>query len=360
MENNNTYPNLGKNIRALRKAFGKSLNQMADDLVTAGDSDKRFDENYRFIQKQTISQYENGKRIPEREYLNIIAKYFKVTVDELLYGDFTNLKFNIEDLNKDNYTLDNLKVQDKWILNKCNNLIKSTIKHMDKYEFNVVGTEVYNFVWGDFCDWYIELAKINMDNTTKSVLLKVLTDILKMLHPFMPFVTEEIYDMLPIRDSESIMISSYPTYDKKYVFDDAKELDNVIEFIVKARNVKQENKIPKDALVYFNGNYSDIILKLLKVDNSLLTNDSTLDGITAKEGEYVIKYMFDMSSNREKEMENLIKEKEALEASIKRRNNLLANQNYVSKAPLAIVNKEREDLKKEKERLDIILNKFTK
>ena len=70
--------------------------------------------------------------------------------------------------------------------------------------------------------------------------------------------------------------------------------------------------------------------------------------------------MFDMSSNREKEMENLIKEKEALEASIKRRNNLLANQNYVSKAPLAIVNKEREDLEKEKERLDIILSKFTK
>ena len=146
--------------------------------------------------------------------------------------------------------------------------------------------------------------------------------------------------MLPFSDFVSFIFSSYPTYDKKYVFDDAKELDNVIEFIVKARNVKQENKIPKDALVYFNGNYSDIILKLLKVDNSLLTNDSTLDGITAKEGEYVIKYMFDMSS--------------------KRRNNLLANQNYVSKAPLAIVNKEREDLKKEKERLDIILSKFTK
>ena len=204
----------------------------------------------------------------------------------------------------------------------------------------------------------------NQEDPTREAALwtlkTVLINALKLLHPFMPFVTEEIYDMLPIRDSESIMISSYPTYDKKYVFDDAKELDNVIEFIVKARNVKQENKIPKDALVYFNGNYSDIILKLLKVDNSLLTNDSTLDGITAKEGEYVIKYMFDMSSNREKEMENLIKEKEALEASIKRRSNLLANQNYVSKAPTAIVNKEREDLEKEKERLDIILSKFTK
>ena len=136
-------------------------------------------------------------------------------------------------------------------------------------------------------------------------------------------------------------------------------------FLISGRPIKYVEYLAKSIddrvkAIGFNGNYSDIILKLLKVDNSLLTNDSTLDGITAKEGEYVIKYMFDMSSNREKEMENLIKEKEALEASIKRRNNLLANQNYVSKAPLAIVNKEREDLEKEKERLDIILSKFTK
>ena len=335
-----------KQGRKMSKSLGNGIDPM-DVFVEFGTDSLRF-----FLTTNTAAgtdlRYDEDK---VKATWNFINKLWNASRFVLM---------NIEDLNKDNYTLDNLKVQDKWILNKCNNLIKSTIKHMDKYEFNVVGTEVYNFAWGDFCDWYIELAKINMDNTTKSVLLKVLTDILKILHPFMPFVTEEIYDMLPIRDSESIMISSYPTYDKKYVFDDAKELDNVIEFIVKARNVKQENKIPKDALVYFNGNYSDIILKLLKVDNSLLTNDSTLDGITAKEGEYVIKYMFDMSSNREKEMENLIKEKEALEASIKRRNNLLANQNYVSKAPLAIVNKEREDLKKEKERLDIILSKFTK
>ena len=124
---------------------------------------------------------------------------------------------NIEDLTKDTYTLDNLSISDKWILTKLENLIKTVRKHMDNYEFNVVGTELYGFIWNDFCDWYIELAKGNMNNTTKSVLLTVLTDILKMLHPFMPYVTEEIYLMLPLHD-ESIMISSYPEYNKDLVF----------------------------------------------------------------------------------------------------------------------------------------------
>lgn len=97
---NKMYPNLGRNIKALRKAFGKSQNNMADDLVSAGSSSKRFDDDYRFITKQAISQYENGIRVPEREYLNIIAKYFKITVDELLYSDFTSLKFDLEKLNE--------------------------------------------------------------------------------------------------------------------------------------------------------------------------------------------------------------------------------------------------------------------
>lgn len=90
------YPNLGRNIKALREAFGKSQSDMANDLVTAGETDERFNDDYNFITKQAISQYENGLRIPERKYLNLIAKYFKITVDELLYGDFTNLKFNLE------------------------------------------------------------------------------------------------------------------------------------------------------------------------------------------------------------------------------------------------------------------------
>ena len=102
---------------------------------------------------------------------------------------------NLEDFNKDKYQLENLSLSDKWILTKLNNTIKEVTLNMEKYEFNNAGSTLYSFIWDDFCSWYIELAKINMNDTTKSVLLKVLTDILKMLHPFMPYVTEEIYCM---------------------------------------------------------------------------------------------------------------------------------------------------------------------
>ena len=123
-----------------------------------------------------------------------------------------------EEFKKEDYTLDNLNSQDKWILTKLNYTIKEVRKSMDKYDFNIVGNTLYSFIWNDFCDKYIELSKFNQNNTTKSVLLKVLTDILKMMHPFMPFVTEEIYSMLPIKESESIMISRYPVYNKKEIY----------------------------------------------------------------------------------------------------------------------------------------------
>ena len=264
---------------------------------------------------------------------------------------------NMEDYTKDNYTLENLSISDKWILTKLNNVIKTVRKHMDNYEFNVVGSELYSFIWDDFCDWYIELAKINMNDTTKTVLLEVLTSILKMLHPFMPYVTEEIYSMLPIHD-ESIMISSYPVYNKQYVFEDSKELDNMIEFIVKVRTTKQEHQIPKDSKVYFSGNNKDLILKLLKVDTSNIVESNTLEGIEVKTTNYEIKYIFDTTGNKEKELENLLKEKERLENSITRRKKLLSNENYCSKAPESIVNKEREDLQKEEEQLELIVKQI--
>ena len=104
---------------------------------------------------------------------------------------------------------------------------------MDKYEFNLFGTETYSFIYDDFCSNYIELSKFNANsNTTKSVLCYVLTQILKLLHPFMPFVTEEIYQMLPIKDSESIMISEYPKYNEKNIYNDEfNKIEEKIEFI---------------------------------------------------------------------------------------------------------------------------------
>ncbi len=152
---------------------------------------------------------------------------------------------NTEDL-KD-YDLSSLTTSDKWILTKLNKTIKEVIKNMDKYDFNVVGAVLYKFIWDNFCDTYIEYSKVSIDNiSTKSTLIIVLTSILKMLHPFMPYVTDEIYDKLPIKECENIILSNYPKYDKNLVFKkDEEEIDVLENVIATLRNVKKENDLPK-------------------------------------------------------------------------------------------------------------------
>jgi len=263
---------------------------------------------------------------------------------------------NIEDLNEESYTLDNLNISDKWILNKLNNLIKLCRKHMEKYEFNVVGSELYSFIWDNFCDWYIELAKHNMNNTTKSVLLKVLTDILKLLNPFMPFVTEEIYSMLPIKETESIMLSSYPKYNKDFIFDI--ELDYTLELITRVRKIKLENNIKEYYIYYKELDNIDIISSMLKLDKeNFITKKNELDELVIDKN---VSILYDGSDNKEKELENLNKEKERLINSIARREKLLSNENYVAKAPQNIVEQERKTLEQEKENLEAILSKLEK
>ena len=263
---------------------------------------------------------------------------------------------NLEGFEEKNKTLENLTLQDKWILNRLNEVILKVRNHMEKYEFNVVGTELYNFIWDDFCSWYIELSKFNNNNTTKTVLFTVLTDILKLLHPFMPFVTEEIYLMLPIHD-ESIMISSYPKYKEEFRFE-TNDMNNIMEFIVKVRNYKQENNIPSDSKVNYSGKYEELILNMLKVKSENLT-DEISDNSISYNG-YTIYYIFDNTKNLEEEKNNLLKEKERLENSIERRKKLLSNENYVAKAPQNIVEKEKEDLLKEENNLQNIINQLEK
>ena len=261
---------------------------------------------------------------------------------------------NIEDLNEDTYTLENLSISDKWILNKLNNLVNIVRKHMEKYEFNVVGSELYSFIWNNFCDWYIELAKHNMNNTTKSVLLRVLTDILKLLHPFMPFVTEEIYSMLPIKDEDSIMISSYPKYNKEFEFD--VELDYTLDLITKIRKIKLENAIKEYNIYYKQLDNIEIISSMLKLSiENFVTSKGELDEIVVDKN---VSILYDGSDNKEKEMESLLKEKERLENSIARREKLLSNENYVAKAPTNIVEQERKTLQEEKDNLEAIINKL--
>lgn len=261
---------------------------------------------------------------------------------------------NIDDLTKEKITFDNLSEADKWILTAKNKLILEVTKNMDSYDFHNVGNTLYQFIWEDFCDNYIELSKALMNDTTKSVLLDVLTTILKLLHPFMPYVTEEIYSMLPVRDSESIMISSYPVYNSEEVFEDSySDIKKVISDLTEIRNLKVTNGIKKDSKVSLEcpENLKYIYCTQLKITDENILKDtddvSSYQTISYQSTIIQITYYFENEVNKEQIEEEIKK----LQASIERREKLLANENYVNKAPKNIVDMDREKLKEEQEKL---------
>ncbi len=265
---------------------------------------------------------------------------------------------NIESLKE--IKLDNLKIEDKWIISKYQKLIKNVTKHMDKYEFNLAGSLIYDFTWNYFCDYYIEMAKHSLENdTTKSVLCYILSGILKMLHPFMPFVTEEIYTMLPVKDATSIMISAYPKYNKNEIFAEEETIDDTIAFIKNFRNIKAENNIGKDAKVLFDNGLNDLIIKILKLSDNIIDKPLNIKSyvVLSKCVKATIYY-----EKEETEEEKLLKEKEIndLRASIERRENLLNNDNYINKAPSNIVEMDRVKLSEEKKKLEELLKSLKK
>jgi len=257
---------------------------------------------------------------------------------------------NIEDLSNESF--ENLTKTDKWILSKYNKTIKNVTKFMDKFELNNAGTEIYNFIYNDFCDNYIEFAKFNLEsNTTKSVLKNVLSGILKMLHPFMPYVTDEIYSKLP-NTLENIMISSYPIYTKDLEYKlEEKEISDMIEFIKIYRKTYQENHLDKSATIKFNNNSDyELIKKLLKINNvTTETLNINAYNVTYKNYDLTIYYEKTLTEEDKKALEKEITD---LETSIAKRKSLLANPNFVSKAPANLVESEKEKLALEEEKLE--------
>ncbi len=263
----------------------------------------------------------------------------------------------LEGFNEKDYELKDLKLEDKWILTKLEETIKETVKDMDKYHFNNVGKKLYTFVWNDFCDWYIELSKQNFGKTTQSVLLYTLTSILKLLHPFIPYVTEEIYQKLPVHE-KSIMISSYPKAEKKYVFKEERELlDKVIIDIIAIRNMKSTNEIPKDSYVMIDSELLNIYLSQLKIDQEHLIKDKRVDYLAVNYHSELVDFTYFYRGNKI-DQNKLMEEIESLKNSIQRREGLLANQNYVSKAPIDIVELDRSKLQEEKIKLASLENKL--
>ena len=262
---------------------------------------------------------------------------------------------NLEDFQENDYNLNNLNAADKWIVTKLNKLIPVIHRHMDAFKFNLVCSELYNFIWDDFCDNYIEMSKVNLN---KSVLLYTLTSILKMLHPIMPFVTEEIYQSLPIKDAESIMISEYPKANKKLIFEDiTANIDNMISYISLFRKQKQSLNIGKDYEVITSNN-DELMHRLLKIDDKIVTSTTKEEIFVIKDNNITMTICYDNALSKEDLYENIIQEKETLEASIARRKKLLSNTGYINKAPKNIVDKEKSDLAIEEEKLADILKEL--
>ena len=260
----------------------------------------------------------------------------------------------LENFKKEDYKLENLNDDDKWMLTKLNETIHAVTKSMDKYEFNNAGSCLYSFIWDIFCDKYIEMSKFSESNGTKSTLLYTITCIIKMLHPFMPFVTEEIYSNFEIKDTELLLQSEYPTNNKKQIYNDiTKEIDNMLEYITLFRNKKLENKISNDIEI-IDYNKNTLLNKMLKLEDKIVEIPTYKDKLTIELYNYKFDIYFDNSKNSEEEKQKIQEEILKLEASIERRKKLLSNENYVNKAPEAIVNKEREDLAKEEHKLEIL------
>ena len=275
---------------------------------------------------------------------------------------------NIEKADLSNVSLSDLTPADKWILSKANSLVKEVTDNMEKYDFGVAVAKLNDFIWEEFCDWYIEMVKprlYNEEDTTKAAALftlkKVLTISLKSLHPYMPFITEEIFCSLQ-DEEESIMVSEWPVFEEEFDF---KAEENEVEMIKNAvrniRNLRADMNVPpsKKASVYVVSEKEEVrrVFEDSKVFFATLGYASEVhvqadkagiaeDAVSTVIPDAVIYMPFAELVDVEKEIARLEKEAGRLEGEIKRAKGMLSNERFVSKAPAAKVEAEKEKLEK--------------
>ncbi len=262
-----------------------------------------------------------------------------------------------------------LETCDKWILSKCNTLIKDVTDNMEKYELGVAVSKVYDFIWDEFCDWYIEMVKPRLyaegntasKNAALWTLKHVCIEALKLLHPYMPFVTEEIFTTIQ-DEEESIMVSSWPVYSDEYSFaKEEKEIETVKEAVRAIRNVRTGmNVAPSrkaevfvvsdDAAVRDTFASCEVYFKPLAYasDVKILSEKTGIpdDAVSCVIPGATLYMPFDELVDIKAEIERLSKEEARLQGEIKRSNGMLSNEKFLSKAPESKVNEEKEKLKK--------------
>ncbi len=254
----------------------------------------------------------------------------------------------------------------RWILSKANTLAKDVTENMDKYELGIAVQKVYDFIWEEFCDWYIEMSKpvLYSENEDEKLpvlwtLKTVLSEALKLLHPFMPFITEEIYCTLN-PDEESVMISPWPVYREEYHFEEEESAVELMkEAVRRIRDVRSSHNVPpsKKANVFIVSGEEDVLKKFREAESffgtlahaesvSLQKTKENIDddAFSAIIPGAVIYIPFADLIDIDKERERLIKERERLTKEIARSNGMLGNEKFLQKAPEKKVQEERDKL----------------
>ena len=260
-----------------------------------------------------------------------------------------------------------LAIEDKWILSKVNTLAKEVTDNLERFELGIAVAKLYDFIWDVFCDWYIEIAKIRLQSgegadTDKAVLVYVLTDILKLLHPFMPFITEEIYQAIP-HDTESIMISKWPEYDPTLSFvDEEAQMEKIMDAIRAIRNRRAEMNIPpsKKSKVYVETAFADVFavgsefIKRLAYASDVEIADAFGDlgnTVTIVTNDAKIYIPLGDLVDFEAEAKRLQKELAAAEEKLAFINKKLDNPGFVNKAPEKVVQQNRDEAAKLTEKI---------
>ncbi len=258
-----------------------------------------------------------------------------------------------------------LEESDKWILSRMNRVVSEVRENMDKYELGLAAQKAYDFTWNEFCDWYIELVKPRLygedersKNAAQHTLNLVLTNILKMLHPVIPFITEEIYGYLP-EHGEALIIESFPQTDEALDFpQEERDVNYLMDVIRAIRNIRKNLNVPnsKKASLYYKTDDREkeailkrshpMLMKLASVSEEMpaaLPDEADLKKYTsAVAGGTEIFLALDDLVDKEKEIQRLSAEKEKLEKELVKVSKKLENPGFVQKAPEAVVNKERE------------------
>ena len=264
--------------------------------------------------------------------------------------------------------------EDKWILSKLNTLVKEVTNNIDNFDIGVSTQKIYDFIWNEFCDWYIEICKTRLYDKTSTTrkaaqftLNKVLQDSLKLLHPVMPFITEEIYTKL-YNDDETIMTAEWPKFEEKYAFQkEEQEIEKLKDVIIGIRNIRNNMNVHpsrKSKLIVVTENYKDLINESESILNKLGFAESielknNKDGIPSNAVSVVtdgieVFMPFEDLVDLEAEKERLQNEKTKLESEVARATKMLSNPGFVNKAPEAKINEEKAKLTKYQEMLDSV------